>query len=131
MLPELLEEVSRVVVIDHHLGTGLGPRIRRPQDEVDIDIADDCKRSHHSLRVILVERTGVPALSTRSFANAIISRCAAGNMAKIAANPVAGLKGIVTAPAMASWPEAKPAPTITQSIPLCISHGWQIALPPP
>ena len=39
-----------------------------------------------------MERTGVPAFSTRASAKAIIKRWATGSMAKIAARPVAGAK---------------------------------------
>ena len=89
---------AQFVMVDDDLRPRLGPGRGRPEDQVDIDIADDSKRPHHSLRVILVVRTGVPTSSTRSQAKAIIRRCATGSIASVAARPVAGLKASVTAP---------------------------------
>jgi|GEM_PF-5907652 len=65
---------AQIVVVDDGLGAGFRPWRDRADDQVDIDIADHCERPHHSLRVILVVRTGVPALSTRLSAKAIMRR---------------------------------------------------------
>lgn len=60
---------AQLVMVDDDFGSGFRPGGRRPEDEVDIGVADHGKRTHrYSLRVILVERTGVPAFSTRAAA---------------------------------------------------------------
>ena len=95
----------KLVMVDDDLRSRLRPRLGWSEDQVDIDVADHRKRPHHSLRVILVERTGVPAFSTRASAKAIMRRCATGSMAKIAAMSEAGSNGIVLAPATGASPE--------------------------
>ena len=79
------------VVRDDDFGARLRPGRDRPDDQVDIDVADDGERAHgrYSVRVIFVLRRGVPTSATRAAAKSSMKRCAAGSMAKIAASPAA------------------------------------------
>ncbi len=37
---------AKLVVVDDDLGARLGPRLGWSEDQVDIDVADNCKRTH-------------------------------------------------------------------------------------